>query len=462
MTRTFAPVSSGLGRVASLIEELDGIKTASAKPVVKPAQPAAQQTKTASEMGTSGQGSKDPGGYNRFGGGPSTHPSAKVDAGVQSAPMGARAKENEADVKKDVPVSVDSVSPGSGGDQDSKQMNIGTHQSATGEDPKVEDHFKGDKDDPGTSSPANSDDVGEKYGSMDFEQLSKEAVDHMEDVLASIARGDVAASAPKTAAAQQAAQAGYQLAAVAGQPAEKQFDKQAAATDLLATVMADACLDADLAGEYYYKYAEHRQAEAQTQANAQRGQVKRAGPMDMMGGGGGGAAPEAAAPDPMAGGGGMPPDPAAGGGGMPPDPAAMGGGDPMAGGAEGGAGGGPEAAVGELANALMELGIPVEKLVAALQGGAGGGGEMPPGAEGGMPPGMPGGAEGGMPPGGEAKAGSARLKIPADEVRLLLKLSNDIKVAQKAGRIRITEAKLGTKQAVDREELKRYLREVCG
>src|SRR5262245_4417272 len=140
MATTHAPEPL-ISRINALLAEVDG-----------------EAVKSASEMGTSGQGTKDPGGYQ----GKSSHPSADADPSTQSAPMGSRAKENESDVKEDHPGSgVDHVSPG-GADEDKVMPNIGTRQSSTGEEPSVEDDYKGSKEDPGTSHPANAEDIGEK------------------------------------------------------------------------------------------------------------------------------------------------------------------------------------------------------------------------------------------------------------------------------------------------------------
>jgi hypothetical protein len=435
MPQTFAPAGSVLGRISSLIEEINGEKTASAKP------------KTASEMGTSGQGSKDPGGYGRFGGGPTTHPSGKADAGTQSAPMGARAKENEEDVKRDIPASVDSTSPNSGGDQDSKQYNIGTNQSATGEDPSVEDKYKGDKEDPGTSSPANADDVGEKYGSMRFEPLCKMAYDRMEGVLADIARGVNYSNQPTKQAgdAGLAAQAGYELAAAAG-AGTSDMEKMAFVQAMVEQNIIDGRTDADLVGEFLYKYA------AETERLS-----KQANPMEgaMEGPEAGGIPPEAA----MAAGAGGPPEMGGVEGGDMGGGAMGGMGGPDMGGGGGGGGGGQEDAVNELANALMELGISPEQLISAIQGGGGGGGGG--GAPGGEP--SPEGMHG-EPDADDAapKAASARRRIPREDAVALSKMAQAVHHYQRSGRMRIKEAKRGTKQAQDREEVKSYIREVCG
>ena len=150
---SFASETPIISRITSLLDELNGEKQAAAK--------RADET----VMEHTGSGSKDDPGSR---GGPSSHPSAKVDSNTQSYPTGSRFAENHADMKVPEAVgNVDRVSPNSGGSQDDKQLNIGTHQSLTGEDPKVEDNYKGTKDDPGTSSKMNAERArAPKYGAM--------------------------------------------------------------------------------------------------------------------------------------------------------------------------------------------------------------------------------------------------------------------------------------------------------
>lgn len=408
MSQTFAPETSVLGRITSLIEEIDGEKRASA-----PAR--ARHAKKASEMETSGEGGKDPGGYRRFGGGPTTHPSGKADAGTQSAPLGARARENEEDVQKDIPASVDATSLNSGGDQDSRQYNIGTNQSATGEDPKVEDHYKGNKEDPGTSSPANADDIGEKYSSMQFEDLCKLAFDKMEGVLADLARSlemDGYPQYSKQAADQQLAQqAGYELASH-----DYETEKLAFVQAMTEQHILDACIDADLVGEYLNKYAAVRQQQVQDQVKQAIDPAVAAAAGGEIGG-----------------------NPTDGEGGIPIEAVMAAEGAPEVAGAvpEVGDGGGGDAddAVNELANALLELGISPEQLIAALQQG---------------------GDEGGR----EGKAAAAR--ISQEDAFALAKMAEAVKIHQRSGKMRIKEANPGSRARQDRDEVKAYIREVCG
>jgi hypothetical protein len=100
-----------------------------------------------------------------------THPSAGVDDQTIPAPEGARASENESDVKADVPgQSVNTASEtdaeGSGRGENSPVHDIGVKSTATGEDPSIETpSANSGRTDPGTSHPANMA-HGEKYSSL--------------------------------------------------------------------------------------------------------------------------------------------------------------------------------------------------------------------------------------------------------------------------------------------------------
>lgn len=429
------------------------------------------QTKRASEMSTSGSASKDPGGYQ----GASSHPSARVDAMTQSSPMGARAKENEKDVKEDHPGGgVDNTSPESGGDQDSHQFNIGTVQSATGEQPSVEDDYKGDKEDPGTSHPANADDVGEKYSSMKFRPLLKLAFDKMNGVVADIANGNHisyyqqvtskqaaqnghAQNGQQKQAAQNgqlqideaglAANAGYELADHVLR--QESVEKQAAAQQVIEQTIRDAEHDADLVGEFLHKYAGHRQKlhkRAMDPAAGAEGEDHI--PPEMVAAMSGGGGDPSGGGDPAAGGG----DPAAvmGGG----DPAgAMGGGDPA-----GGAGGDHEAAINELFNALAQMGIPPEEILAAAQQAQGGGG----GGEGSGEGGDEGGAKMGSHLSPLARHMAGRLSQNKEAAAELAQLTYATCAMMKAGRARIRRVEPNTKEAKERSEIVAYIKEVCG
>lgn len=127
-------------------------------------------------------------------GGPSSHPSAKVDDKTQDAPTGARYSENEADNKSEPnrgDLAVEQT--GDGGTQDSVQTNIGMTSKTTGEDPANEtSSTKAVKEDSDTSHPARTDNSeldGRKYSSYEekLAALLKRAADLGSSVAAAIA-----------------------------------------------------------------------------------------------------------------------------------------------------------------------------------------------------------------------------------------------------------------------------------
>lgn len=404
--------------------------------------------KSASEMETSGEGTKDPGGYD----GPSSHPSARNASNTQAAPVGARAKENEEDNKEDRgPASVDSTSAEGGGSQDDKQMHVGMNPSATGDDPSVEDNYKGDKEDGETSHPADAADTGEKYSAWDMKRLCKTAEALQNNILANITMGfgfeDAAnkkhvkkSAAPvKAGSASPAAQRPQQPTQHTQQPVENGYELAAAmglsksAADenvslFLAGLMKEASEDADRVGaclaEYYQKRSEgspemenseDHGPSAPEEEGAEGGQI----PPEILAAAGGGG--EGGAPPPEAGGGG---------------------------------GGGED--IQQLAMALMEAGIPPEQLpalIAAAQGDEGGGGDAgalpPPEAGGGL--GAPGGMGG--PPGGGM--------MPPGPDEMGAKIASAVMTYQRSGKFRYTEAKTA-EQRRKRDAMKNYILEIAG
>lgn len=325
----------------------------------------------------------DPGGYS----GPSSGPWTSVDDGTRPATTGARAAENEADIK-DMPegsVSVDDTPEASPTEdsQDKVQYNINMTQSAVGEDPAVEDDYKSKKDDPGTDSPFTVSDE-RKYGSWNFRKCASQLGKLGNEILADVAvkaakqnkKADAAAkpaAAPAaTDAVTKAAQAGYEQAAALGQAGET-----VAAQQMIFNTVKEASHMADLTVAYLREYhaAISKQADADP-SESDSGESHK--PKDDDGG----APPGAGGPpggDPGAGGppgaggdalaamlgpgaGGPGGDPGAGG---PPgmDPGAGGppGGDPMAGGAPS-----KEESLHELAAAMIEMGISPEELMQAV------------------------------------------------------------------------------------------------
>jgi len=187
-----------------------------------------------------GEAHTEPGGHR----GESTHPSKSIDDRTDDAEEGARSRENEEDVKEDQgSPGVDNTSPGTPGGQDSVQMNIGTQQSATGEDPSVEtEAAKGGKDDPGSDHPARTDNDsldGHKYaeqilrltkkaeelGTALLATVASEANGELKEKAAAMAGGTKPAESEPAKKAEDAAQAGYELAGAAlGEGLDKQAE----------------------------------------------------------------------------------------------------------------------------------------------------------------------------------------------------------------------------------------------
>lgn len=377
-------------RLDMWMEEIGAAKTASAKP-----------KKTVKKAGPSGMGD-------------SSHPTDDVDDNTQEPDTGSRYTENSEDVKKDVPgQAVDETDKGSGGSQDDKQFNIGTNQSAVGEDPSVEDDYKSDKDDPGTDHPANTDDTGEKYSSVTLPNLLKLAEKQANALLADFASSLNSPTPVKQAASKPVTQQPQKpldtaIAATNGYVTADYMNKLA--EDFIAKSIQDADLDADLVGAYLHA---KWQKQAEDELPPEEG-VPGDGMMPPM--------------DPSM----MPPPGAEGG--MPPE-AGGGGGDVLAALGAGGAGGGEppppeeggggnmseEQALQELVAALEELGISPEELAAMAEAP-----QAPPGA-----------AEEGQ------------------------KLASAAKKFKRSGKYSIHEAKTA-QQKNARQEIKNYIREITG
>lgn len=372
--------------------------------------------------------SKDPGGYS----GPTSHPSKEIDNNTHETPEGARSRENEEDVKRDVPASVDATTPGGGGDEESKMPNIGLHQTETGKDPKVEDDYKGTKDDPGTTHPANAEDVGDKYASLvesnkidELLKLHKQASDsllaaltvklHEDEKVATVT--PARATTPKTTTKSEntkAAEAGYKLAEMLGMTKES---ADQAAEAMVAHFVKEATSDADRVGPFFVTYVHELQKKAE-------GEMPPGMPPPGM--------------DPAAGG--MPPPGAEG---PPPGPPGAEGGMPP--GAEGPPGGGeggqlsPEV-LQQIIAALQEAGIHSPEQLLGM-GGAGGG-EAPPSPE----------AAAAGPP--AEKAGST--VTPKDMLRKLAAVYKDVKGSSK---YKYEPAKTAAQQKY-RDEMSKYVLEL--
>jgi hypothetical protein len=362
----------------------------------------------------------------------STHPSASGDNNTMPAVEGARSSENVSDIKEqEGPAGVDATAAAVPGTQQDKVMpNIGMTQSATGEAPEVEDKYKGEKDDPGTSHPATAE-MGEKYAKLTFQQKIAQFNRLANEALAEVAVGMVQKRAEEDeddddddddkeenkgglvggqhkldvnnngkidgsdlaalrSGKEAAYAAGYEAAARAGVS-----QKQAAVhvQSVLQNTMADAMQTAALVGNYLHAFAKQAAYEAE----------------------GGGAEGDAGMAEMAAAGGEMP-------------------GGPMGGAPMGGAGGagGEEEALAEFVAALDEMGITPEEFVAAIQ--AGEGGEMP---------------GGGMPPPDAAPAAPEAMKM-----------ASAAKAYKRSGRYQFKAADNGTPRRELRNEFKSVINEL--
>lgn len=393
----------------------------------------------------------DPGGRD----GPTSHPVANAPDNTKPAPSGARSSENESDVKKMIPASVNAASENTAS-YDKQQLNIGLTQSATGDAPAIEKNLGTGPSDPGTSSLMTADD-GKKYAAVDlkgksFSDLYKMAGDIANRGMAKISvQGVRQTEQPKTAAAAPSpgtppattedqrvkmAQAGYEMAgAIAAQ--NPGVTKQAQ-HDAVRSVLEETVRNAHLAADYTIN---HLRSEREKFAAAQKKAEDDA-------------KPEESSDKPAD----TPSDP------PPPPPADAGVGGPPA----EGAGGSPETdPIQQLIMAVLEKGVTPEQLVHALEGLVGGAG-------GGAPGGMPGGAPGGImpPPGGPAGAGGAPpmppppggappgMEVAASQFLKLAKTARDTFASQvRDGSFRFTEAKTA-KEKQTRTEIQRYVREL--
>jgi hypothetical protein len=399
-------------------------------------------------------------------GGETTHPSKSVDDHLIKLQEGARFKENTSDVKEqEGAASVENAGDPKG--QMQYETQIGVKHAPTGEDPAVEDDFKGTKEDPGTTSVMKADD-GEKYGEWDFKKLAAAIGSLGNEIMADLGAGKVvekraAPAAPKSPT-QKAAAALVAPAKADEKTQDPEADEEtkaaAAAGYKLAAVLG---LDEGGADAQVQAMVETVIKEAQAQAvgvaqfiDAYYKTVKQAGDPAATEGEGPGA-------------GAMPPggDPAAGG-----DP--MAGGDPAAGG-PGGPGGGQDP-MEILAQLPPEV---LQQLVAAIQqGGLGGGGGDPAMGGAGGPPGMAGPGGGGPPPGAgdptenlsgamhemgvsPDEVSAAAPKVAADQRETLLKIAAAVKDRRRSGRLGYKMASTPYDEAV-RAEMRQYLAEVIG
>lgn len=376
--------------------------------------------------------------------GKTTQPVGKADDNVIPLQTGARAAENERDIKAQEPVtSIENKpdeKPSSGsGNQAAVQNAINMTVSATGEDPSIEDNFNGKPDEPGTTSVMNYD-SGEKYAAyvaMPLEKLSQAVVNKHNALAARIAVGDASpATATKSAAAQTAAAHGAALAATV---ADDFAVDEASARVKIAQLIGDA----EFGAELYANYADRIFKSAGNDDDITAGTSSHEEPdmAGMPGGGGSGPMP--------AGGGGMGGPP--GGGGLDSALASVpmpeGGGGPGGGGPGGGGPGGNDDLLNDLVMAAMEAGYSSDELIAAAQANGAGGAPPPDTAAPGDPL-----AGGGMMP-----------KMGYDQAVKLYKFGMLIRRHKRAGRFSFdTALDARGKRAESRRGIKDFMVEMLG
>lgn len=236
--------------------------------------------------------------------GKTTFPQESVDDKTHDVSTGSHAAENTAYVKETTPgTAVDEASEAKPGSdrQDELQPNIGTQQSATGEDPSAEDDYKATKDDPGTSHPAKADD-GQKYAGWTVERLLEEQTKQANLLLATIAKDGEKSAAPagtrtsSAPSAKEAAAAGYAAAAAAGA-------RPTAQQSILDTVK-EASHMAELTALWLLKRAEEEEGGERREEEGEKKREESHGEPDGdEGGEGGEGAPPSGPPAPAPGGG---------------------------------------------------------------------------------------------------------------------------------------------------------------
>lgn len=319
--------------------------------------------------------------------GKTTHPSEHVDNSTHPPTEGAHSSELTANIKRDVPISVDAEAekkPTAGTMGEANGTNIGIKQTATGEDPAVENDYDkggGHPDDSigGESThPARTDNhaIVPKFGSAKLaglaemnQQFAQIGNDLLAAVTAEMNTAKTAAVAPVVPPVKQAAApvapaispeaataAGYDLAGALG------MDKtalDAIVKQSIVEVMANASKEAEKVAKVVHSYEKKSGSPDTTSAPSSPDDSADSMPSSGEGDAGAGGPPS----------------------------------DGSGGGAAGGDGG-ATIPVEQVLQLLQALGISPEMMQAAMSGGAGG----PPGADagaGGPPPGA-----GGPPMGG--------------------------------------------------------------
>jgi hypothetical protein len=339
--------------------------------------------------------------------GQSTSPTEKLDGGVRDVTTGDRASENDADLRKAVPGN-NVIDTKIRDFPNYNQIQLGTKKTPTGEDPSTERDLAGRPIDSETSSPANAD-FGEKYSSMAFDEMRKVSNDLANKFIDGVLNGEVLGAAPSkgsTEAEKQAAidpntaaAAGYNLASAVADGTLEGYLKEAA-VQTVASAIQEGYARADLIAPIIFAGIK--------QANDEAGQAAMAGN--------------------------LPPEVATGGapGGMPPGgPGGPGGPGEMSPGGEGGEGGqDQDAEINEIANLLIEQGIPIEALLEKLQ-------QMDPATE----------------------VHGENMEQKQANCAALIKMAKQVDKHLCDGKFRLVRAPRGSKQAAERAEAAAFIRE---
>ena len=395
--------------------------------------------------------------------GGTSHPVKSVDDQTADANEGERSSENSSDVKKQVPAGGVDSSTESTPDQEGQQFNVGIKSTSTGEDAANEENYKGDKEDPGTSHPAKTED-GEKYSSMSFSQLKKLTEKKANALLAGVSvalkqaelkgqqakldvngnnkiEGSDLAKLRKGQTSskmdeKKAAAVGYDQAVSAGTPSEGDLHTffKSASENMIRGALSAATATGQYLSAFNAQLQKRAEESEEHESEEPEGHEESESPKQE--------AAEDAAP--------------AGDLGLDAgDMAAMAGGGAPGGGAEGGS-------VDELLAALAEMGVTPDQVMAALGGGAGGAeGGLPPEAAG-MPPeamGMPPEAMGAGPDMASAEAGAPKMAAAAN--RQIVGLMKAAKARARSGRFQISAAKTAGQRHL-RDEIKKCIAEIVG
>lgn len=373
--------------------------------------------------------------------GGTSHPVKSVDDQTEDANEGERSAENCADIREQVPGGGVDAAPEHAPDQEDQQFDVGLSSHETGSDPANEGNYKGNKEDPGTSHPAKTED-GEKYSSMSFAKLKTLTEKKANSLIAGIAVAvkeaeyhgayqstQPAAQPSQSYSSKTAAAVGYDQAVSAGYANQ---DYSAFFKEASENMLRGALNSAKATGQYLSAFNTH----LATKLAAEEAAEEEAEPA-------GHEASESSGQEASEDSGG-----------------ADDGADAMAamGGETGGGGG--QGSIDELLAALAEMGVTPDEVMAALsegQGGAEGGSpDMGGMSGGGMPPeAMMGG--GGMPP-EDMMGGAPKMAAASRQTFGLMKAA---KARARSGKFQISAAKTAGQRQL-RNEIKKCISEIVG